>query len=82
MDVSGGSTDNHTMTGLQTGASYALSIVGTSEHFSSEETVEVNVSLGELSYTTMVQLSFYDNYYHNYVSSLFCRCYICGCWIH
>jgi len=46
VDVSGGSTDNHTLTGLQNGASYTISIVGTSEHFFSEE-VEVNVSLGK-----------------------------------
>ena len=51
MDVSGGSTDSHLLTGLQNGASYTMSIVGTSEHFFSEE-VEVNFSLGEESYTT------------------------------
>ena len=36
VDVSGGSTDNHTLTGLQNGASYTISIVGTSEHFFSD----------------------------------------------
>ena len=46
VDVSGGSTDNHLLTGLQNGASYTVSIVGTSEHFFSEE-VEVNITLGE-----------------------------------
>ena len=46
VNVSGGSTDNHPLTGLQNGASYTISIVGTSEHFPSEE-VEVNVSLGK-----------------------------------
>ena len=35
VDVSGGSTDNHTLTGLQNGASYTISIVGTSEHLPS-----------------------------------------------
>ena len=46
VDVSGGSTDNRLLTGLQNGASYTISIVGTSEHFFSEE-VEVNVILGK-----------------------------------
>ena len=36
VDVSGGSTDNHLLTGLQNGASYTISIVGTSEHFFSD----------------------------------------------
>ena len=35
MDVSGGSTDKHLLTGLQNGASYNISIVGTSEHLPS-----------------------------------------------
>ena len=46
VNVSGGFTDNHTLTGLQNGASYTISIVAISEHFFSEE-VEVNVSLGK-----------------------------------
>ena len=36
VDVSGGSTDNHTLTGLQNGASYTISIVGTSDHLPSD----------------------------------------------
>ena len=44
--VSGGSTSTHTLTALQNGASYTISIVGTSQHFFSEE-VEVDISLGE-----------------------------------
>jgi len=36
VDISGGSTDNHTVTGLQNGAIYQISIVGTSEHFFSD----------------------------------------------
>ena len=35
VDVSGGSTDNHLLTDLQNGASYTISIVGTSEHLPS-----------------------------------------------
>ena len=47
VDVSDGSTDNHTLTGLVNGASYNISIVGTSQHLPSEE-VEVDIGLGEL----------------------------------
>ena len=36
VDVSGGSTDNYTLTGLQNGANYTISIVGTSEHLPSD----------------------------------------------
>ena len=36
VDVSGGSTDSHLLTGLQNGASYTISIVGTSEHLPSD----------------------------------------------
>ena len=35
-DVSGGSTDNYLLTGLQNGTSYSISIVATSQHFFSE----------------------------------------------
>ena len=45
VDVSDGSTDNYLLTGLQSGASYTISIVGTSQHLSSER-VEVNIGLG------------------------------------
>ena len=37
MDVSGWYTDNHLLTGLLNGAMYTISIVGTSNHFPSEE---------------------------------------------
>ena len=46
VDVSGGSTNTHTLTGLVNGASYNMSIVGTSLHLPSE-VVEVNIGLGE-----------------------------------
>ena len=36
VDVSGGDTDSHTLTGLTRGEMYDISIVGTSEHFFSE----------------------------------------------
>ena len=52
VDVSGGSTDNYLLTGLQNGDSYTISIVATSEHFHSESvTVDMDVALGEKLYT-------------------------------
>ena len=45
VDVSGGSTDNHLLTGLKNGENYTISIVATSEHFFSES---VNVTTGAL----------------------------------
>ena len=51
VDVSGGSTDNYTLTGLGSGEVYDISIVGTSEHFFSKSVVwdTVNLTLpGEL----------------------------------
>ena len=49
VDVSGRSTDNHLLTSLVNGASYTISIVGTSEHFSSEHVEHQNtIALSEL----------------------------------
>ena len=45
-DVSGGSTDNYLLTGLQNGESYTISIVATSQHLPSESVVH-NIALGE-----------------------------------
>ena len=47
--VDGGSTDNHTLTGLQNGATYTISIVATSEQqfVSDKVIVDMNVGLGE-----------------------------------
>ena len=50
VDVSGGSTDNYLLTGLQNGGSYTISIVATSAHFPSESvTLDMNIGLGETS---------------------------------
>ena len=45
VDVSDGSTNNYLLPGLQNETSYTISIVGTSQHLSSER-VEVNIGLG------------------------------------
>ena len=47
VDVSGGFTDNHTLTGLQNGASYTISIVGTSDLIPSDR-VNYSIPLSEL----------------------------------
>ena len=49
VDVSGGSTNNHTLTGLQNGDSYTISIVGTSEYLPSDHVDYPNsITLSEL----------------------------------
>ena len=48
VDISGGSTDNYTLIGLQNGDIYTISIVATSQHFPSESvTLDMDVSLSE-----------------------------------
>ena len=49
VDVSGGSTDDYTFTWLLNGATYTISIVGTSEHlFSDNVDYPSNITLSEL----------------------------------
>ena len=49
VDVSGSSSDNHLLAGLQNGASYTILIVGTSEHFFSDHVDYPNsITLSEL----------------------------------
>ena len=46
VDVSGGSTDNYILTGIQNGDSYTISIVATSQHLTSESvTLDMVVGL-------------------------------------
>ena len=48
VDVSGGSTDDYLLTGLQNGESYTISIVATSQHLPSESIpADMEVMLGE-----------------------------------
>ena len=47
VDVSGGSTNSHLLTGLQHGTSYNISIVATSTHFYSNRAYIINI--GQLS---------------------------------
>ena len=46
VDVSDSSTSTHTLTGLENGTSYTISIVGTSQHLPSD-VVDVDIGLGE-----------------------------------
>lgn len=49
--VGDGSTTNYALIDLQNGDSYTISIVATSEHFSSEHvTIDMDISLGEKPY--------------------------------
>ncbi|CAI8028403.1 Receptor-type tyrosine-protein phosphatase F, partial [Geodia barretti] len=52
VDVGGGSTNNYTLTGLIRGETYDISIVGTSDHISSES-VELSVTLVPGPYLTV-----------------------------
>ena len=45
VDVSGGSTDNHLVTGLQSGAGYTITLVATSQHLPSER-IATMIELG------------------------------------
>ena len=56
VDVSGGSTDNYPLTGLQNGESYTISIVATSELFPSES-VEVTIGLGMYTYIIIMSVT-------------------------
>ena len=47
VDVSDGSTSTRTLTGLQNGANYTISIVGTSLHFFSDSVEVINIYLGK-----------------------------------
>ena len=47
VDVSGGSTNTHTLTGLVNGASYTISIVGTSLRYYSDAIQVMNIGLGK-----------------------------------
>ena len=50
VDVSGGSTDNYLLTGLQNGEKYTISIMATSEHFdNATDTIQINICTGEKS---------------------------------
>ena len=50
-DVSDGSTNTHTLTGLVNGASYTISIVGTSQHYYSDAIQVMNIGLGKYKYS-------------------------------
>ena len=60
--VDGGSTDSHTLTGLQNGATYTISIVATSQGLPSE-TVTADMAVGlckskplEMPYSTSIKI--------------------------
>ena len=61
--VSGGSTGNYLLTGLQNGDIYTISIVATSQHVPSESiTANMAVSLGEKSLYYVCTLYYYEEF--------------------
>ena len=52
--VSGGSTDNHLLTGLQNGDTYTISIVATSEQSASDPSDSVDVRLTETGHIIVI----------------------------
>ena len=64
VNVSGGSTDNYLLTGLQNGDSYNVSIVAISQHFFSENVaIDMEVGLGEDLYMcSVVHMYMYQIY--------------------
>ena len=51
VDVSGGSTSTHTLTGLVNGAIYTISIMGISLHLPSDAIQVMNIGLGKYKYS-------------------------------
>ena len=51
VDVSDGSTNTHTLTGLVNGANYTISIVGISQHLSSGSMEVMNIGLGKYKFS-------------------------------
>ena len=45
VEVSGGDTNSHTLTGLTSGETYEISILGTSEHFFSDSVEWVTITV-------------------------------------
>ena len=60
-DVSGGSTDNHLVTGLQIGAGYTITLVATSQHLPSER-IATSIELGKCIHATMYRGNFGTRY--------------------
>ena len=59
-NVSGGSTDNYLLTGLQNGESYNISIVSVSQHSTSNAAIVLDITLGKNDLL-------YSGNYHMYV---------------
>ena len=56
-DVSGGSTDNYLLTGLQNGTTYNITIMGLSQHFFSSSSAFVSITLTAPTETTASTIS-------------------------
>ena len=51
VDVSDVSTNTYTLTGLENGASYTISILGTSQHLPSDTIQVINIGFGKYKYS-------------------------------
>ena len=62
VDVSGGDTNSYSVTGLQNGQTYTVSIIATSQHlFSDSTTVEVTLSERERSTVCHLKAIFFQS---------------------
>ena len=72
VDVSGGSTDNYLITGLQIGSSYIITVVATSQHLPSEKK-KTNITLSKSynhSWACMndtCNIALWTRYLHSYI---------------
>ena len=57
MDVSGGSTANHLVTGLQSGINYTIKVVGTSQHLPSQR-IATDIKLSKFTCKVLSGLCF------------------------
>ena len=67
VDVSDGSTDNYLLTGLHNGASYTISIMGTSQHFFSNR-LKQELTIGK---KYILPHMFFSYFLHTYVFKIF-----------
>ena len=75
VDVSGGSTDNRLLTDLQNGASYTISIVGTSEHLFSvhvNDTESISLSKSVNISTKTSNINFMEHVGSDITFSIIC----------
>ena len=71
-DVSDGSTDNYTLTSLQNGESYDISLVATSQHLPSESVTVMDIDLGMSVYNKYMVIDIVLIYCSSWKTNHFC----------